>query len=164
MFFFIEETFLGCIFLLYLSESWWIFELFECYPCEQVWVSLNMLLTHLGASYRDVPRGKPIHLATSGLNVQCTHAGVGQFYFVPKITIYAGTEKAMSLSTAWLTLQPSSSFKFVQNPNEDCPDQPIDWIRLIRLSSPVKAKVVCCEYLDHSVFRPSTAQPLGSRP
>ena len=30
----------------------------------------------------DVPKRKPIHLATSGLHVQYTHAGVRKFYFV----------------------------------------------------------------------------------
>ena len=33
-----------------------------------------------------------------------------------------------------------------------------------RPSSTVRAKVVCCKRLDHSIFRPSTAQPPGSRP
>ena len=41
-----------------------------------------MLPTHLGAPYGDVPRGKPIRLATPGLHVQYTHAGDRRINFL----------------------------------------------------------------------------------
>ena len=65
--------------------------------------------------------------------------------FVPKITTSPGTERTTSLSTAWLTLQPSSSFRFKKkkkkkkkkkNLREYCHDQPID--RIGPLQPPVK--------------------------
>ena len=109
-----------------------------------MWVSLNMLTTSLETPCRDVPRGKPIHLATSGLHVQYTHAYFVPGFFVSKITTCPGTERATSLSTVWLILQPLSSFRFLHKSKRglkwlaDCP------------SSPVKAKVECCE--SHDVF------------
>ena len=80
------------------------------------WVSLNMLPTHLGAPHGDVPRGKPIRLATPGLHVQYTHAGDRRINFLSlgfrsQDNYFPGTERTTSLSTAWLTQQPSSSFR-----------------------------------------------------
>ena len=59
-------------------------------------------VAEIATAYGDVPRGKPIRLATPGLHVQYTHAEL-IFYpwvFVPKIITSPGTERTTSLSTA----------------------------------------------------------------
>ena len=81
------------------------------------WVSLNMLPTHLGGPYGDVPGGgDPFALQHQGYMFSKLMLVVDKlifcpWVFVPKITTSPGTERTTSLSTAWLTLQPSSSFR-----------------------------------------------------
>ena len=64
-----------------------------------------MLPTNHEAPHGDVPRGKPIHLVTSGLHSQYRHADGRQFNFVPgflfpkKIT-HPWTERSIDLSSA----------------------------------------------------------------
>ena len=59
-----------------------------------------MLPTHPGASYGDMPRGKPNHQATSGLHVQYTHAGDRQINFLSLGGGYPSTEVQSAYSIA----------------------------------------------------------------
>ena len=69
-----------------------------------------------------------------------------------KITTCAGTEKATSLSTVWLTLQTSSSFRFFTliQKKADMTSRLIGSDLSNQQSSPVRAKVECCK--SHNLF------------
>ena len=119
-------------------------------------VSLNMLPTHLGAPCGDVPREKSIHLATSELHVRYTHAGVRQFYFNPGFCSqnnylpwdrkgYESFNSIIDPTTIihiWIFTQIQKRADMTSRLSgsglSDCP------------SSPVRAKVECCE--SHDLF------------
>ena len=89
-----------------------------------------MLPTHLWAPYGDVPRGKPIRLATPGLHVQYTHAGDRRINFLSlgfrSQDNYFPRDRKDYESF-------HSMIKKNKNLREYCHDQPIDWIGPLRL-------------------------------
>ena len=120
------------IFFIFLTKFYLLW-FYLYYPCEHVWVSLNMLPPTSEPHVGMYLGGNPFTWQHNGYMFSILMPGLGHFIlslgFCSQENYLPRDRKGYETFTVWLTRQPSSSFWFVQNPNENRHDQSIDWIR-----------------------------------